>query len=165
MRWNSVRKVWRDKKHYVLGLEVVTPTGEIIRTGGRTSKNVTGFDLTGLICGSEGMLGIITEATLKLLPLPQANGHGQSHFPFDARGLCVCRSIFQSSINAGGNRVLDRNRSALLKATMRSDLRLTRCLVIVSVDGSAEEVSRTLVVGRRRTPRWWRIRPSPCCYS
>src|SRR5438067_9682614 len=59
-------------KNYVLGLEVVTPTGEIIRTGGRTSKNVVGFDLTGLMCGSEGMLGIITEATLKLLPLPEA---------------------------------------------------------------------------------------------
>src|SRR5205085_981613 len=59
-------------KHYVLGLEVVTPTGEIMRTGGRVSKNVVGFDLTGLICGSEGMLGIITEATLKLLPLPEA---------------------------------------------------------------------------------------------
>ena len=59
-------------KHYVLGLEVVTPTGEVIRTGGRTSKNVVGFDLTGLMCGSEGMLGIITEATLRLLPLPEA---------------------------------------------------------------------------------------------
>src|SRR5918911_1700551 len=46
-------------KNYVLGVEVVTPTGEIIRTGGRTSKNVVGFDLTGLMCGSEGMLGII----------------------------------------------------------------------------------------------------------
>src|SRR5918998_5107610 len=59
-------------KHYVLGLEVVLPTGEIARVGGRTTKNVVGFDLTGLVCGSEGMLGIITEATLKLLPLPEA---------------------------------------------------------------------------------------------
>ncbi|MDQ0271456.1 FAD-binding oxidoreductase [Cytobacillus purgationiresistens] len=59
-------------KDYVLGLEVVTPEGEIIKTGGRTIKNVTGYDLTKLIVGSEGTLGVITEATLKLIPRPQA---------------------------------------------------------------------------------------------
>lgn len=59
-------------KDYVLGLEVVTPEGNIIRTGGRTVKNVTGYDLTKLIVGSEGTLGIITEATLRLIPRPQA---------------------------------------------------------------------------------------------
>ncbi|WP_156289594.1 FAD-binding oxidoreductase [Oceanobacillus salinisoli] len=60
-------------KDYVIGLEVVTPEGEIIRTGGRTVKNVTGYDLTKLIVGSEGTLGIITEATLRLYPKPQGN--------------------------------------------------------------------------------------------
>src|SRR5699024_820515 len=59
-------------KDYVIGLEVVTPEGDIIRTGGRTIKNVTGYDLTKLIVGSEGTLGIITEAILRLTPKPQA---------------------------------------------------------------------------------------------
>ncbi|QHT48002.1 FAD-binding protein [Bacillus sp. SB49] len=59
-------------KDYVLGLELVTPEGELIRTGGQTIKNVTGYDLTKLIVGSEGTLGVITEATLKLLPKPIA---------------------------------------------------------------------------------------------
>lgn len=59
-------------KDYVLGLEVVTPQGEIMRTGGRTIKNVTGYDLTKLIVGSEGTLGIITEAILRLIPRPPA---------------------------------------------------------------------------------------------
>ncbi|GGA35626.1 glycolate oxidase subunit GlcD [Kroppenstedtia guangzhouensis] len=59
-------------KDYVLGLEVVTPEGEIIRTGGQTIKNVTGYDLTKLIVGSEGTLGVITEAILKLIPKPPA---------------------------------------------------------------------------------------------
>lgn len=59
-------------KDFVLGLELVTPEGEIIRTGGQTIKNVTGFDLTKLLVGSEGTLGVITEATLKLVPKPPA---------------------------------------------------------------------------------------------
>lgn len=60
-------------KDYVLGLEVVTPEGEIMHTGGRTIKNVTGVDITSLIVGSEGVLGIITGATLKLIPKPAAS--------------------------------------------------------------------------------------------
>lgn len=59
-------------RDYVLGLEVVTPEGHVIRTGGRTIKNVTGYDLTRLLVGSEGTLGVITEATLKLIPKPPA---------------------------------------------------------------------------------------------
>jgi len=59
-------------KDYILGLEVVTPVGEIIRTGGPTLKNVVGYDLTRLFVGSEGTLGIVTEITLKLLPKPEA---------------------------------------------------------------------------------------------
>ncbi len=59
-------------KDYVIGLEVVTPEGDVIRTGGRTIKNVTGYDVTKLIVGSEGTLGVITEATVRLHPKPQA---------------------------------------------------------------------------------------------
>lgn len=59
-------------RHYVLGLEVVLMNGDIVRCGGRTHKNKTGFDLVGLFVGSEGLLGVVTEATLRLLPLPPA---------------------------------------------------------------------------------------------
>ncbi|MBI5233377.1 MAG: FAD-binding protein [Deltaproteobacteria bacterium] len=59
-------------KDYVLGLEVVLPTGEIINTGTRTMKGVVGYDLTRLIVGSEGTLGVMTRATLSLLPFPEA---------------------------------------------------------------------------------------------
>ncbi len=59
-------------KDYVLGLEVVTPTGDIIHTGGKTLKNVVGYDLTKLFVGSEGTLGIVTKIILKLLPKPEA---------------------------------------------------------------------------------------------
>ena len=57
-------------RNYVLGLEVVLASGEVLRTGGRVHKNKTGFDLIGLFVGSEGMLGVVTEVTLRLLPLP-----------------------------------------------------------------------------------------------
>ena len=59
-------------RDYLLGLEVVLPTGEIIRTGGKTLKNVTGYDLTRLMCGSEGTLGILTEIIVRLVPLAPA---------------------------------------------------------------------------------------------
>ncbi len=58
---------------YVLGLEMVTPTGEIVQLGGKLLKDVTGYNFIGLMVGSEGTLGVFTKITLKLLPLPKAN--------------------------------------------------------------------------------------------
>ena len=58
-------------KSYVLGLEAVLPTGEIVRTGGKVVKNVVGYDLTQLLVGSEGTLAIITKVILRLVPRPQ----------------------------------------------------------------------------------------------
>lgn len=59
-------------KDYIIGLEIVTPTGDVIKTGGPTMKGVVGYDLTKLICGSEGTLAIITKIVVKLLPKPEA---------------------------------------------------------------------------------------------
>jgi glycolate oxidase len=59
-------------KDYIIGLEIVTPTGDIIQTGGPTMKGVVGYDLTKLICGSEGTLAVVTKIIIKLLPKPEA---------------------------------------------------------------------------------------------
>lgn len=59
-------------RDFVMGLEVVLPTGAIIRTGGETYKGVVGYDMTALICGSEGTLGIISKIIFRLLPYPEA---------------------------------------------------------------------------------------------
>ncbi len=67
-------------RNYVLGLTVVLPAGEIVRTGGRLWKDVAGYDLTRLITGSEGTLGVITEVTVALLPDPPASRTGLAYF-------------------------------------------------------------------------------------
>ncbi|MCE7794163.1 glycolate oxidase subunit GlcD [Salipaludibacillus sp. CUR1] len=58
-------------RDYVIGIEFVMPDGSIVKTGGKLAKDVAGYDLTRLMVGSEGTLGIITEATLKLIPVPE----------------------------------------------------------------------------------------------
>ncbi len=65
---------------YVLGLEVVLPGGRVMRTGGRTIKNVSGYNLTQLIVGSEGTLGVVTEMTLQLIPRPIAQATALAAF-------------------------------------------------------------------------------------
>jgi glycolate oxidase len=131
-------------KHYVLGLEVVTPVGEIITTGGRTSKNVVGFDLTGLMCGSEGMLGIITEATLKLLPLPEATRTVRATFQ-TMREACACVTQFtRARVTPVAVEVLDRNSINAVESEFAFGLKANAgALLLVSVDGSSEEVERT----------------------
>jgi len=59
-------------RNYLLGMTIVLPSGEIVKLGGTTVKNVTGYDLSQLICGSEGTLAIITSVTLHLIPVPPA---------------------------------------------------------------------------------------------
>jgi len=68
-------------RDWVLGLEVVLADGSLIRTGGKTVKDVAGYDLTGLFVGSEGTLGLITRATLRLMPMPPAKLTLLAFFP------------------------------------------------------------------------------------
>jgi glycolate oxidase len=130
-------------KHYVLGLRVVLPTGEIVRTGGSTSKNVVGFDLTGLICGSEGLLGIITEATLKLLPLPEATRTVRATFK-TMRAACACPTAFtRARLTPVAIEVLDRNSIRAVESEFAFGIDPDAgALLLVSVDGPRDEVER-----------------------
>ncbi len=83
-------------KNYVMGLTVVTGNGKVLKLGGRCHKNKTGFDLASLFVGSEGLLGVITEATLRILPHPEARAMiGASFLDFSQAAACV-QSIFDS---------------------------------------------------------------------
>jgi glycolate oxidase subunit GlcD len=84
-------------RSYVLGLEVVLADGRVLRTGGRLHKNKTGFDLVGLFTGSEGMLGIVTEATLRLIPKPAHRSMLAAIFP----EFPMAAAAVQAILNAG----------------------------------------------------------------
>ena len=81
-------------RNYVMGLEVVLANGDVLRTGGRVHKNKTGFDLIGLFVGSEGMLGIVTEITLRLLPLPPARATLSAAFATMSEAAGAVQQIF-----------------------------------------------------------------------
>lgn len=76
-------------RHYVLGLQVALADGTLVRVGGRTVKNKSGFDLVGIFVGSEGMLGLVTEITLRLLPAPPSRAALAASFR-DASVAAAC---------------------------------------------------------------------------
>ena len=81
-------------RNYITGLEVVLANSDVLRTGGRVHKNKTGFDLIGLFVGSEGMLGIVTEITVKLLPLPPARATLSASFNSMSEAAAMVQQIF-----------------------------------------------------------------------
>ncbi|MDI6739372.1 MAG: FAD-linked oxidase C-terminal domain-containing protein [Candidatus Edwardsbacteria bacterium] len=85
-------------RHYLCGLEVVWPSGEISRLGGKTIKNVSGYDLMHLLCGSEGTLAVITEITLRLLPKPPLSVDLLIPFPSIADAVRASTAIVNARI-------------------------------------------------------------------
>lgn len=132
-------------RDYVLGLQVALADGALVRLGGRTHKNKTGFDLHRLFVGSEGMLGVVTEATLKLLPLPPYRaclGAGFTDMRSAARAL---RAIFAAGFLPAALELADE--FTLRAAVKRTGSRLLAgcgAHMIVELDGQEASVRREL---------------------
>jgi glycolate oxidase len=95
-------------RDYLLGLEVVLPSGEVINTGGKALKNVSGYDLTRLMCGSEGTLGILTEIIIRLVPLAPARATLQAIYSNLDDAATTVSAIIGSGIVPATLELIDR---------------------------------------------------------
>ena len=127
---------------YILGLEVVLADGTIARVGGRTHKNKTGFDLVGLFAGSEGMLGIVTEATLRLLPLPPARAVLSASFANMPAAAAAVQSIFAQGYLPAAVEIADRFtlEAARLNAKGETPIPPGEAHLLVETDGQEASV-------------------------
>ncbi|MCP4343741.1 MAG: FAD-binding protein [Desulfobulbaceae bacterium] len=126
-------------KDYILGLEVVTPTGDIIQTGGRTLKNVVGYDLTKLFVGSEGTLGIATKIILKLLPKPAAKKTMLVQFETIDGAAKAVSAIVGAKIIPTTLEFMDAATIDCIRGVSNIPLPETcRAVLIIEVDGDAE---------------------------
>lgn len=130
-------------RDWLLGLRVVLADGRIVQTGGITAKNVTGVDLTSLFCGSEGLLGIVTEVTVKLLPLPPFRQSIQAFFPgLDGASRTVAR-IIGSGIVPVALELMDNVVINLIEDSKQIGLpRGAMGLLLIMVDGPETECRR-----------------------
>jgi glycolate oxidase len=128
-------------REYVLGLTVVVPTGEILRVGHRSIKGVAGYDLTALLVGSEGTLGIVTEIMVKLLPRPRHVATGLVAFPsVDAAARAITRILTSGGLPRCLELLDDVSLAAAAKSSPYRFPTDAGAALILETDGNDEEL-------------------------
>ncbi len=128
-------------RDYVLGLEVALADGTIVRLGGRTHKNKTGFELHRLFVGSEGLLGVVTEATLKLIPLPASRACLAVGFDSMRDAVRSIHAIFEAGFLPAALEIADSfTLAAAYKRTKSERLRGCHAHLIIELDGQERSV-------------------------
>ncbi|MGD0232825.1 MAG: FAD-linked oxidase C-terminal domain-containing protein [Syntrophorhabdales bacterium] len=167
-------------RDYVLGLEAVLPGGEIINVGGRTVKNVTGYDLVALLVGSEGTLAVVTKIIIKVLPRPAYRRTGIFYLDDLVAAADLVVSVFASGIIPCAIEFMDRTSINCVADYLSApaDLRVDAAvMVLIEVDGNHraavdEEVRLVFEAAKKaqgviqsklassdeEAERWWRIR-------
>jgi glycolate oxidase len=125
---------------YVMGLTVVTPDGQVLETGGKAIKNVVGYDLTSLFVGSEGTLGVITEALLRLIAKPQHVRTALAEFAVLEDASRTVNAILRTGIIPATLEMMDETAITCIEEAMGLGLPLdVEAMLIIETDGSDEE--------------------------
>jgi D-lactate dehydrogenase (cytochrome) len=141
---NAVR--YGTMRENVLGLEVVTASGEVIRTGTRAKKSSAGYDLTRLMVGSEGTLGVITEITLRIYPLPEAVSAAICSFPSIEAAVRTTIQVIQIGIPIARVELIDSNTVRMVNTYAKLGLREEPMLLMEfhGSPGSVKEQAETV---------------------
>ena len=126
-------------RDYVLGLEVVLPTGEVLRTGSKCMKSVSGYDLTRLFVGSEGTLGVFTEITLKINPKPPVSSTALATFAVLEDAGRAVGEVMRSGILPRALEVVDQQTLVAINQNTNLNLPEVEALLVVETDGYTKE--------------------------
>ncbi len=128
-------------KDYVINLEVVLSDGSVMQTAKNIAKNVTGYNLTQLFTGSEGTLGIITQATFRLIPKPEHKSTTMAYFNSLNSAACAVNTLIDSLITPSTIDLVDRNTIETIEKFNPSGWLSYEAMLLIELDGDRVEVS------------------------
>jgi glycolate oxidase subunit GlcD len=141
-------------RDHVLGLEVVLPGGEVVRPGARTRKNVVGLDLVSLLVGSGGVLGLVTEVTVNLLPAPAAHATVLAGFATPRIAVASAEAMFSAGLRPAACEIMARGVLAVLEESGEASWpEGTGCVLLMRLDASSEADLAAQVEGIGRAVR------------